>query len=73
MFSQSGVPTGVPPVGNYDGALRPQIHYSPPVGFMVRLNSSLEGGPVFFRRRGTPATAVFHFGGGGLHDSNDSK
>ena len=34
-YSESGVPTGKPVVGQYNGALRPQIHYSPPTGFMV--------------------------------------
>jgi beta-fructofuranosidase len=28
------IPTGVPISGKYDGPLRPQIHFSPPVGFM---------------------------------------
>ena len=35
VYSESGVPTGTPVPGKYDGALRPQIHYSPPSGFMV--------------------------------------
>lgn len=35
-YVQPGVPTGVPIAGNYTGALRPQIHYSPPKDFMVR-------------------------------------
>ena len=26
------VPTGVPPMGDYSGPLRPQVHFSPPVG-----------------------------------------
>ena len=29
------VPTGTPIPGDYTGALRPQIHYSPPKEFMV--------------------------------------
>lgn len=33
-YSESGVPTNTPIVGSYDGALRPQVHYSPPKGFM---------------------------------------
>jgi beta-fructofuranosidase len=33
-YSQSNVPTGVPIEGNYNGALRPQVHFSPPKGFM---------------------------------------
>jgi beta-fructofuranosidase len=33
-YSQSNVPTGVPIQGNYNGALRPQVHFSPPKGFM---------------------------------------
>lgn len=35
-FVQPGVPSGVPTPGNYRGALRPQVHFSPPKGFMVR-------------------------------------
>ncbi|KAF1977937.1 hypothetical protein BU23DRAFT_276512 [Bimuria novae-zelandiae CBS 107.79] len=33
-YSQSDVPTGTPLPGNYAGPLRPQVHFSPPVGFM---------------------------------------
>ncbi|KAJ4983120.1 beta-fructofuranosidase [Stagonosporopsis vannaccii] len=33
-FSQSNVPTGTPLPGNYGGAYRPQVHFSPPQGFM---------------------------------------
>ncbi|CAI6340599.1 unnamed protein product [Periconia digitata] len=33
-YSQPDVPTGVPLPGNYEGSLRPQVHFSPPVGFM---------------------------------------
>ncbi|CAI9628857.1 glycoside hydrolase family 32 protein [Alternaria burnsii] len=33
-YSQSDVPTGTPLPGDYDEPLRPQVHYSPPVGFM---------------------------------------
>ncbi len=33
-YSESGVPTGTPIAGTYDGALRPQIHFSPPKNFM---------------------------------------
>lgn len=32
--SQSNVPTGTPVPGNYSGPLRPQVHFSPPQGFM---------------------------------------
>jgi beta-fructofuranosidase len=32
--SMPAVPTGVPVSGNYTGALRPQIHFSPPSMFM---------------------------------------
>ena len=35
-YSESGVPTGVPIDGDYRGALRPQLHFSPPKGFLVR-------------------------------------
>jgi hypothetical protein len=34
--SSLAVPTGTP-VGDYSGALRPQVHFSPPKGFMVRI------------------------------------
>ena len=34
-YVESGVPTGTPISGDYTGAYRPQIHYSPPKGFMV--------------------------------------
>lgn len=33
-FVNPAVPTGVPVAGNYSGALRPQIHFSPPQFFM---------------------------------------
>ncbi|KAF2195822.1 glycoside hydrolase family 32 protein [Zopfia rhizophila CBS 207.26] len=33
-YSQSDVPTGTPLPGNYVGPLRPQVHFSPPQGFM---------------------------------------
>lgn len=33
-YVEAGIPTGVPIAGNYTGALRPQIHFSPPKGFM---------------------------------------
>ncbi|KAF2730890.1 hypothetical protein EJ04DRAFT_472948, partial [Polyplosphaeria fusca] len=33
-YSQSNVPTGTPVAGNYGGPLRPQVHFSPPKGFM---------------------------------------
>lgn len=33
-YSQSNVPTGTAIPGNYDGDYRPQVHYSPPQGFM---------------------------------------
>lgn len=33
--AESTVPTGRPISGDYTGALRPQVHYSPPVNFMV--------------------------------------
>lgn len=34
-YVESTVPTGKPIPGDYNGALRPQVHYSPPIGFMV--------------------------------------
>lgn len=33
-YVESSVPTGTPIPGNYTGALRPQIHFSPPQNFM---------------------------------------
>jgi beta-fructofuranosidase len=33
-YSQSDVPTGTAITGNYAGEYRPQVHYSPPQGFM---------------------------------------
>jgi beta-fructofuranosidase len=33
-YSQPNVPTGVPISGDYDEPLRPQVHFSPPSGFM---------------------------------------
>jgi beta-fructofuranosidase len=33
-YVEPTVPTGTPVVGNYTGALRPQIHFSPPTNFM---------------------------------------
>lgn len=35
QYVDPSVPTGTPVSGDYTGALRPQIHYSPPTGFMV--------------------------------------
>jgi len=34
VYVQPIVPTGRPVPGNYGGALRPQIHFSPPQNFM---------------------------------------
>ena len=34
-YVEPTVPTGTPIPGDYNGALRPQIHYSPPIDFMV--------------------------------------
>lgn len=33
-YTQSNVPTGTPLPGNYNGMYRPQVHFSPPIGFM---------------------------------------
>lgn len=33
-YSQSNVPTGTPIAGNYNDEYRPQVHFSPPKGFM---------------------------------------
>jgi beta-fructofuranosidase len=35
-YSQSDVPTGISLPGDYDEPLRPQVHFSPPVGFMSK-------------------------------------
>ena len=37
-YVEPTVPTGTPIPGNYGGALRPQLHYSPPIDFMVSTN-----------------------------------
>ena len=37
-YVEPTVPTGTPLPGDYSGALRPQLHYSPPVDFMVSTN-----------------------------------
>ena len=42
-YVQDGVPTDAPIPGDYTGALRPQMHYSPPKGFMVSLMRMCEG------------------------------
>ena len=34
LYIETGVPTGTPIPGDYTGALRPQVHYSPPQHFM---------------------------------------
>ena len=34
-YVEPTVPTGTPIPGDYSGPLRPQIHYSPPIDFMV--------------------------------------
>lgn len=34
-YVEPTVPTGSSIPGDYSGALRPQIHYSPPIDFMV--------------------------------------
>ena len=39
-YVESTVPTGKPIAGDYSGALRPQIHYSPPIDFMVSFQAS---------------------------------
>lgn len=49
-YVEPTVPTGTPIPGNYNGALRPQIHYSPPIDFMVsryRPKTELEPIPDF--------------------------
>lgn len=46
-YVDPSVPTGTPIPGDYTGALRPQIHYSPPKGFMVRACLSLPCLPLY--------------------------
>ncbi|KAK6823616.1 beta-fructofuranosidase [Apiospora arundinis] len=41
------VPTGTPLPGNYTGPLRPQVHYSPPTGFMNDPNGMFYHNGVF--------------------------
>ena len=46
-YVEPTVPTGTPIPGDYTGALRPQIHYSPPIDFMVsRYRTKTELDPV---------------------------
>ena len=46
-YVEPTVPTGTPIPGDYTGALRPQIHYSPPIDFMVsRFTPKTELDPV---------------------------
>lgn len=46
-YIEPTVPTGTPISGNYNGALRPQIHYSPPIDFMVsRCGPKTEVDPI---------------------------
>ena len=33
-YAEPGLSTGTPIAANYTGSLRPQVHYSPPKGFM---------------------------------------
>ena len=40
VYVEPTVPTGTPIPGDYSGALRPQLHYSPPIDFMVSKNES---------------------------------
>ncbi|KAL2051379.1 hypothetical protein ABVK25_008431 [Lepraria finkii] len=35
VYVEPMVPTGTPIPGDYSGALRPQVHFSPPIDFMV--------------------------------------
>ena len=48
-YVQPTVPTGTPVPGNYTGALRPQIHFSPPQWFMVSENLVTSHFTRFFR------------------------
>ena len=66
-YVEPTVPTGAPIPGDYSGTLRPQIHYSPPIDFMVRRCKSTPGSnrstsftrdPVDVRRNGT---SVFEY------------
>ena len=40
VYVEPTVPTSTPIPGDYSGALRPQLHYSPPIDFMVSKNES---------------------------------
>ena len=53
-YVEPTVPTGKPIQGDYNGALRPQIHYSPPIDFMVsRYGPKTDSDPIIisFSRR----------------------
>lgn len=45
-YVEPTVPTGKPIAGDYRGALRPQIHFSPPKDFMVSVAIVPALGPV---------------------------
>ena len=46
-YVEPTVPTGKAIQGDYNGALRPQIHYSPPIDFMVsRYRPKTESDPI---------------------------
>lgn len=47
-YVEARVPTSVPIAGNYTGALRPQVHFSPPKGFMNDLNCMFFGADGIF-------------------------
>jgi len=49
-YSEPTVPTGEPIPGDYSGALRPQVHYSPPVDFMVSRCGGMVGASTILSR-----------------------
>ena len=67
VFGQSStlppVPHGTAIPGNYTGALRPQIHYSPPVDFMNDPNGCFrdDNGLWHLYYQCNFGTAIFHF------------
>ncbi|KAI4112863.1 MAG: hypothetical protein LQ345_006052 [Seirophora villosa] len=55
-YVDPSVPTGKPIPGDYTGALRPQIHYSPPKGFMIAY--STDGGYTFTKYANNPVISI---------------
>ncbi|KAK6823588.1 hypothetical protein PG989_000321, partial [Apiospora arundinis] len=83
-YANLAVPTGTPIPGNYTGALRPQVHYSPPVGFMNDPNGMFYLNGVFHFVDGytwenqaialfPPAERVYVFSGSAVIDVNNTS